>query len=81
MKRWIELSALLLTLIPVPLLAQLGMFTNEQRIDITREWKGERFPDGRPKVPDEVLERLKNTSAEEAWGSIGMRSTSPSPNG
>ncbi len=53
-----------------PSFGQLGMFTNEQRIDITREWKGERFPDGRPKVPDEVLERLKNTSAEEVWGTL-----------
>jgi regulator of RNase E activity RraA len=73
MKRWIGLSAVLFILAPATLFAQLGMFTNEQRIDITREWKGERFPDGRPKVPDEVLERLKNTSAEEAWGSLAMR--------
>lgn len=49
---------------------QLGMFSNQQRIDITREWKGERFPDGRPKVPDEVLDRLKLTTAEEAWGTL-----------
>ena len=35
---------------------------------ITSEWKGERFPDGRPKVPDSILERLKNISVEEAWG-------------
>jgi 4-hydroxy-4-methyl-2-oxoglutarate aldolase len=73
MKRLILVIAALLFLLPFPLLGQLGMFTNEQRIDITREWKGERFPDGRPKVPDEVLDRLKNTSAEEAWGTIGMR--------
>jgi regulator of RNase E activity RraA len=73
MKRRLIFSILLVVLSSVPLLAQLGMFTNEQRIDITREWKGERFPDGRPKVPDEVLERLKNTSAEEAWGTLGMR--------
>ncbi|MEJ5369773.1 MAG: RraA family protein [Bryobacteraceae bacterium] len=50
--------------------AQLGMFSTGQRIDITREWKGERFPDGRPKVPDEVLDRLKLTTAEEAWGTL-----------
>jgi len=49
---------------------QLGMFSDQQRIDITREWKGERFPDGRPKVPDEVLDRLKLTTAEEAWGTL-----------
>lgn len=35
---------------------------------LTAEWKGERFPDGRPKVSDAVLARLKNISIEEAWG-------------
>ncbi len=35
---------------------------------LTPEWKGERFPDGRPKVPDSILERLKKISIEEAWG-------------
>lgn len=35
---------------------------------LTSEWKGERFPDGRPKVPDAILKRLKNISIEEAWG-------------
>ena len=35
---------------------------------LTAEWKGERFPDGRPKVSDAILERLKNISIEEAWG-------------
>jgi regulator of RNase E activity RraA len=44
------------------------MFSREQRLELTREWKGERFPDGRPKVPDELLLRFKNVTAEEAWG-------------
>lgn len=35
---------------------------------LTSDWKGERFPDGRPKVSDALLERLKNISIEEAWG-------------
>jgi len=35
---------------------------------LTAEWKGERFPDGRPKVSDEILERLKKVSMEDAWG-------------
>ena len=35
---------------------------------LTPEWKGERFPDGRPKVADAILERLKKISLEEAWG-------------
>ena len=40
----------------------------DQIIALTSEWKGERFPDGRPKVSDEHLERLKAISMEEAWG-------------
>lgn len=35
---------------------------------LTSEWKGERLPDGRPKVSDAILERLKDISIEEAWG-------------
>jgi 4-hydroxy-4-methyl-2-oxoglutarate aldolase len=35
---------------------------------LTSEWKGERLPDGRPKVSDAILKRLKNISIEEAWG-------------
>ncbi len=47
--------------------AQLGVFTTEQRVRLTRAWDGERFPDGRPKVPDSVLQRMKNVTAEQAW--------------
>lgn len=35
---------------------------------LTPEWKGERFADGRPKVSDAILARLKNISIEDAWG-------------
>ena len=35
---------------------------------ITPDWKGERTADGRPKVSDNILKRLKNISIEEAWG-------------
>ncbi|MCC6860508.1 MAG: RraA family protein [Bryobacterales bacterium] len=48
--------------------AQLGLFSREQRIDYTREWQGERFDDGRPRVPDDILGRMKAVTAEEAWG-------------
>jgi len=34
----------------------------------TQEWEGERLPDGRPKVSDDILQRIKNISIEEAWG-------------
>jgi regulator of RNase E activity RraA len=54
----------------LPAAAQIGMFTNEQRAAMTADWTGERFPDGRPKVPDAVLDQLKKTTAEEAWGTL-----------
>ncbi|XOV94788.1 MAG: RraA family protein [Bacteroidota bacterium] len=37
---------------------------------LTTEWTGERTPDGRPKVSDNLLERLKALSMEEVWGSL-----------
>lgn len=70
MKTKLILAAAVAALMAVPAMAQLGMFTNDMRKEMTREWKGERFPDGRPKVPDEVLRRLKETTAEEAWGTL-----------
>ena len=48
--------------------AQQVTLTKDQIISMTSEWKGERLPDGRPKVSDDQLERLKNISIEEAWG-------------
>jgi 4-hydroxy-4-methyl-2-oxoglutarate aldolase len=47
--------------------AQLDLFSKEQRIEFTPEWHGERFSDGRPNVPDSVLSRLKEVTADEAW--------------
>jgi 4-hydroxy-4-methyl-2-oxoglutarate aldolase len=47
--------------------AQVGVFTREHVIEYSPEWKGERFPDGRPKVSDELLSRMKPVSIEEAW--------------
>jgi regulator of RNase E activity RraA len=41
--------------------------TKEQLLFLTREWKGDRFADGRPKVPDSILNRMKLVTLEEAW--------------
>ena len=37
---------------------------------LTVEWTGERFADGRPKVSDNLLERLKKITLEEAWAEL-----------
>ncbi|MFZ0537152.1 MAG: RraA family protein [Candidatus Sulfotelmatobacter sp.] len=47
--------------------AQLDLFSKEQRVEFTPQWHGDRFPDGRPNLPDAVLARLKNATAEQAW--------------
>nr|WP_233173901.1 RraA family protein [Pedobacter sp. ASV19] len=39
----------------------------EDLIFYTSYWKGERFADGRPKIPDELLERARNIGIEDAW--------------
>ncbi len=39
-------------------------------IHYTSYWTGERFPDGRPKVPDDILDRMKTVTLEEAWATL-----------
>lgn len=41
--------------------------TKEELTFLTSEWKGERFPDGRPKVPDDLLKRAKRIYIDDAW--------------
>ena len=41
--------------------------SREELIFLTPRWKGERFADGRPKVPDALLKRMKLVTQEEAW--------------
>ncbi|MBV6434387.1 MAG: hypothetical protein IANPNBLG_04639 [Bryobacteraceae bacterium] len=48
--------------------AQVFRLTREQMIHYTAENPFGRFPDGRPKVDDKILERVKGLSLEEAWG-------------
>ena len=50
--------------IPAP--AQVKM-THEQMMFYTSDWKGDRFPDGRPKIADSLLERALSVSIEDVW--------------
>jgi regulator of RNase E activity RraA len=54
----------------VPSFAQPGVLTRELLIAYTPDWKGERYPDGRPKVPDGILERMRSVTLEEAWARL-----------
>ncbi|MEP7108859.1 MAG: RraA family protein [Ferruginibacter sp.] len=64
------LSLAVFLLFEIFAIAQHVAYTASQVIALTPDWKGERFPDGRPKIPDQILERLKNVSIEEAWGEL-----------
>ncbi|HRG07365.1 MAG TPA: RraA family protein [Cyclobacteriaceae bacterium] len=41
--------------------------SKDELIFLTSEWKGERFADGRPRIPDELLERAKRIMIDDAW--------------
>jgi len=51
----------------IPINAQPLSLSKEQMIQYTPLWEGERFPDGRPKVPDDIVKRMKYVSITEAW--------------
>jgi len=63
---WALTVALLATFFVVPKLnGQVFTLTRDQLIQYTSQNPYERFPDGRPKVPDAMLEKVKGLSAEE----------------
>jgi len=47
--------------------AQEVQVSEQELIELTPEWDGERYQDGRPKVPESILERMKKVTLEEAW--------------
>ena len=59
-------TLLLSSLCAVSAFAQPGILTKELLVQYTPEWKGERFADGRPKVPDGILKRMKSVTLEKA---------------
>jgi regulator of RNase E activity RraA len=62
-----QLFAVVTLAFSVSLNAQLIPFDHEQMVKATAENKFDRFPDGRPKVPDSLLEKLRGCSLEEIW--------------
>jgi 4-hydroxy-4-methyl-2-oxoglutarate aldolase len=60
-------SLLLLSTLAIAAQAQVFTFTREQMIQYTAKNPYGRFEDGRPKVPGELLEKVKGLSSEEIW--------------
>lgn len=54
-------------------LAQRVGSTPEHVKNLTSQWEGERFEDGRPKVSDLVLDRLQHCTLEQIWGYLGRK--------
>lgn len=59
--------AILLTAFSIGAQAQVFTFSRDQMIRYTAKNPFDRFEDGRPKVPDSLLEKCKKLSAEEVW--------------
>ncbi len=49
-----------------PAFSQVKM-TRDQILFYTSEWKGNRFPDGRPRLPDSLLDRARDMTIEDLW--------------
>src|SRR4051794_25865948 len=61
------LAGLLLLAGCLPAPAQVATLTRDQLIKYTQNSKGERFPDGRPKVEEKLMKKMDGLSAEEIW--------------
>jgi len=67
MKYYKLLVLALIVNIACQLTVKAQTISKDELIFYTSEWKGERFADGRPKIPDALIERAKNISIEDAW--------------
>jgi 4-hydroxy-4-methyl-2-oxoglutarate aldolase len=50
--------------------AQLVTFPKQELIDYTKQSPFDRLPDGRPKVPQSMIERARDLSSEEVWAGL-----------
>jgi len=67
MKYYKLLILVLITNIGGQLRVNAQTISKDELVFYTSEWKGERFGDGRPKIPDALIERAKKISIEDAW--------------
>jgi regulator of RNase E activity RraA len=65
-----RLAAICLLFLSVLSHAQLISFSKQDLIDYTAQNPFERFADGRPKIPDDLVERARGLSSEEVWAGL-----------
>jgi regulator of RNase E activity RraA len=61
------ITALLLSFVFSFGCARAQTISRDELIFLTSQWKGERFSDGRPKIPDDLLVRAHNIGIDDAW--------------
>jgi regulator of RNase E activity RraA len=71
MKRILPILTLAAAVAPM-VHAQLNVLTKEQLTELTSQNPFERFADGRPKIPDNLLQRARGMSAEEVWAGFNQ---------
>jgi len=64
---------ILALLLPNCVHAQLFTFPKPDLIDYTAQNPFDRLPDGRPKVPDNLIERARGLSSEEVWAVLQQK--------
>src|SRR5438034_5689447 len=60
-------------LAPGPIHAQLFTFSKQELMDYTAQEPFDRLSDGRPKVPNDMMERARELSSEEIWAVLQQR--------
>ena len=63
----------LAALLPMAAPAQLLTFSKQELIDYTAQNPFDRLPDGRPKVPQDLIERARELSSEEVWAVLQQK--------
>ena len=81
MKKAIVACILLnMALVATSAFAQVKM-SKEQMLFYTSDWKGDRFPDGRPKLPDSLLTRAVDMTIEDVWEFLRSKGHRPEEEG
>lgn len=66
---WLAMGCLLAGAAP----AQLIQFSKQELTDYTARSPFERFPDGRPRIPDDLVNRARDLSSEEVWATLQQK--------
>src|ERR1700740_1995327 len=73
MKKVLAAAAIVWTMVGASAAFSQVKMTRDQMMFYTSDWKGDRYPDGRPKVPDDLLKRATDCTIEDIWGFLRQK--------